>query len=234
MAYDLIQEKFTDQNKSAIKTNLSAKDIQFSDHFSNDGETSDIISFSNLTGLDYNNFEREFIKLCTTMKERYKSNILYISMDEFVLTHEDLAQDITQLSINNMRGNLYANIYHICTVKLDQLKNYGKENNQNTDKGIQEKKLSPKLPIHYFGKCTKRLEPSISSKLKEAASKSKNKTLSIGEKDRIFNNEIIENAPIGAFENWNRDVASKGTFYYNGESSVINFGFNGEWVISPY
>ena len=122
MAYDLIQEKFTDQNKSAIKTNLSAKDIQFSDHFSNDGETSDIISFSNLTGLDYNNFEREFIKLCTTMKERYKSNILYISMDEFVLTHEDLAQDITQLSINNMRGNLYANIYHICTVKLDQLK----------------------------------------------------------------------------------------------------------------
>ena len=78
-------------------------------------------------------------------------------------------------------------------IKLDQLKNYGKENNQNTDKCIQEKKLSPKLPIHYFGKCSKRLEPSISSKLKEATSKSKNKTLSIGEKDRIFNNEIIEN-----------------------------------------
>ena len=51
---------------------------------------------------------------------------------------------------------------------------------------------------------------------------------------KIGYNEIIENAPIGAFENWNKDVASKGTFYYNGESSVINFGFNGEWVISPY
>jgi len=78
-------------------------------------------------------------------------------------------------------------------IKLDQLKNYGIENNQNTDKNIQEKKLSPKLPIHYFGKCSKRLEPSISSKLKEATSKSKNKTLSVGEKDKIFNSEIIEN-----------------------------------------
>ena len=58
-------------------------------------------------------------------------------------------------------------------IKLDQLKNYGMENNQNTDKGIQEKKLSPKLPIHYFGKYTKRLKYSISSKLKEAASKFK-------------------------------------------------------------
>ena len=78
-------------------------------------------------------------------------------------------------------------------VKLEQLKNYGIEKNQNNDKIIQEKKRSPKLPIHYFGKCSKRLEPLISSKLKEASAKNKNKNISASEKDRIFNNEIIEN-----------------------------------------
>ena len=79
-------------------------------------------------------------------------------------------------------------------IKLDQLKNYGVvEKNQNLDKTAQEKKKSPKLPIHYFGKCSKRLEPLISTKLKEAAAKNKNKNLSSNEKDRIFNNEIIEN-----------------------------------------
>ena len=78
-------------------------------------------------------------------------------------------------------------------IKLEQLKNYKIENNQNIDKNIQEKKKSPKLPIHYFGKCSKRLEPLISSKFKEAASKHKNKNLSAAEKDKIFNNEMIEN-----------------------------------------
>ena len=78
-------------------------------------------------------------------------------------------------------------------IKLDQLKNYGVEKNQNIDKNIQEKKRSPKLPIHYFGKCSKRLEPLISSKLKEASSKNKTKNLSSSDKDKIFNNEIIEN-----------------------------------------
>ena len=78
-------------------------------------------------------------------------------------------------------------------IKLDQLKNYGVEKNQNIDKNIQEKKRSPKLPIHYFGKCSKRLEPLISSKLKEASSKNKTKNLSSFEKDKIFNNEMIEN-----------------------------------------
>ena len=79
-------------------------------------------------------------------------------------------------------------------IKLDQLKNYGVENNQNNEKNnIQEKRKSPKLPIHYFGKCSKRLEPLISSKLKEASSRNKNKILSSSEKDKIFNNEILEN-----------------------------------------
>ena len=78
-------------------------------------------------------------------------------------------------------------------IKLDQLKNYGVEKNQNIDKSIQEKRKTPKLPIHYFGKCSKRLEPLISSKLKEASSRNKNKTLSSSEKDRIFNNEMVEN-----------------------------------------
>ena len=78
-------------------------------------------------------------------------------------------------------------------VKLDQLRNYGMENNQNNEKTTQEKKKSPKLPIHYFGKCSKRLEPLISSKIKEATARSKNKNISSGEKDRIFNNEMIEN-----------------------------------------
>ena len=79
-------------------------------------------------------------------------------------------------------------------IKLDQLKNYGVEKNQNNDKNnVQEKKKSPKLPIHYFGKCSKRLEPLISSKLKEASSRNKNKALSSNEKDKIFNNEMIEN-----------------------------------------
>ena len=78
-------------------------------------------------------------------------------------------------------------------VKLEQLNNYNIENNQNNDKDTQEKKTSPKLPIHYFGKCSKRLEPLISTKFKEASAKNKNKSLSAKEKDKIFNNEVIEN-----------------------------------------
>ena len=78
-------------------------------------------------------------------------------------------------------------------IKLEKLKNYGVERNLNNEKVIQDKKKSPKLPIHYYGKCSKRLEPLISSKLKEASSKNKNKTISASEKDRIFNNEILEN-----------------------------------------
>ena len=76
-------------------------------------------------------------------------------------------------------------------IKLDQLKNYGVDKNKNSENNIQEKKKPAKLPIHYRGKCIKRLEPLISSKIKEASSKKKN--LSTSEKDRIFNNEIIEN-----------------------------------------
>jgi hypothetical protein len=76
-------------------------------------------------------------------------------------------------------------------IKLDQLKNNDFNINQNTEKNAQEKKKPTKLPIHYSGKCTKRLEPLISAKIKEASSK--NKTLSANEKDRIFNNEIIDN-----------------------------------------
>ena len=78
-------------------------------------------------------------------------------------------------------------------IKLDQLKNYGVDKNQNEDKNIQEKKKSPKLPIHYFGKCSKRLEPLISNKFKEVSSRNKNKTLTISEKDRIFNGEVVDN-----------------------------------------
>jgi len=122
MAYDLIHERFSDSTKASLKGSPATKDAKFLDHFDMKADTSDIISFSSLSGLDYPVFEREFIKLCLTMKERYKSNVIYIPMDDFVISHEDIAQDITKLSINTMRGNIYANIYHICTVKIDQLK----------------------------------------------------------------------------------------------------------------
>ena len=74
-------------------------------------------------------------------------------------------------------------------IKLDQLKN-GIEKNLTCNKRIEEKKNELKLPIHYTEKVSKRIEPFISTKLKEASSKKKQVVI---EKDRIVNNEFIDN-----------------------------------------
>ena len=54
---------------------------------------------------------------------------------------------------------------------------------------IEKRKLT--LPMHYFEKCSKRLEKNTMDKLKELSYKIRNKGgLSIEEKENIFNNEI--------------------------------------------
>ena len=74
--------------------------------------------------------------------------------------------------------------------KMSDIDNSYKINNITENENIPEKrKLN--LPMHYFEKCTKRLEKNTNDKFKEALSKSKNKkSLSTEEKENIFNNEL--------------------------------------------
>ena len=41
-------------------------------------------------------------------------------------------------------------------------------------------------------------------------------------------------APNGAFTSWVTGVAATGTFYYNGPSSVQDFGFSSNWIKEPF
>jgi hypothetical protein len=74
--------------------------------------------------------------------------------------------------------------------KMSDIDNSYKVNNITENENIPEKrKLN--LPMHYFEKCTKRLEKNTNDKFKEALNKSKNKkNLSTEEKENIFNNEL--------------------------------------------
>ena len=74
--------------------------------------------------------------------------------------------------------------------KMSDIDNSYKINNITENENIPEKrKLN--LPMHYFEKCTKRLEKNTNDKFKEALSKIKNKkSLSTEEKENIFNNEL--------------------------------------------
>ena len=60
--------------------------------------------------------------------------------------------------------------------------------NIESEYDIEKRKLT--LPMHYFEKCTKRLEKGTLEKCKEYASKHKKKKLTIEEKENIFNSEI--------------------------------------------
>ena len=67
--------------------------------------------------------------------------------------------------------------------KIDSIHNIENENSQ------EKRKLT--LPMHYFEKCTKRLEKNTLEKFKEYSNKIKNKKpLTLEEKEYIFNNEI--------------------------------------------
>ena len=44
----------------------------------------------------------------------------------------------------------------------------------------------------------------------------------------------VADAPTNAFDGWVNNVASTGTFYYNGDDTLINFGFPEGWVINPF
>ena len=78
-------------------------------------------------------------------------------------------------------------------IKIEQDKISDIDNNNNkvleNENIIEKRKLN--LPMHYFEKCTKRLEKNINDKFKEAANKNKNKkNLSLKEKEIIFNDEL--------------------------------------------
>ena len=80
-------------------------------------------------------------------------------------------------------------------VKLEELNNMNinEENNNYVRQESMERKKSIRLPIHYSGKCCKKLEVSTLKKFKETLGKKNQKDLTDVEKDKIFNNEIIEN-----------------------------------------
>ena len=78
-------------------------------------------------------------------------------------------------------------------VQLTKLALYKKFlGNENTDKNVEPKNKNIKLPIHYSSKCIKRLEPLISTKIKEERI-IKNRALTTAEKERICNKEIVDN-----------------------------------------
>ena len=77
-------------------------------------------------------------------------------------------------------------------IKIEQDKISGINQNANVidnENNIEIRKLN--LPMHYFEKCTKRLEKNTNDKFKEAMNKNKNKkNLSTKEKEIIFNDEL--------------------------------------------
>ena len=68
---------------------------------------------------------------------------------------------------------------------------------EKIDEKVEEKKI--KLPIHYYTKCCKKIESNVESKFKEIKSKIKEKNKKLlakkleKEKQKIFNEEIVEN-----------------------------------------
>jgi hypothetical protein len=74
--------------------------------------------------------------------------------------------------------------------KVTDFENVQEENTNNElEEQFEKRKLT--LPMHYFEKCSKRLEKNTSDRFKEEINKNKNKKmLSIEEKEYIFNIEI--------------------------------------------
>ena len=73
--------------------------------------------------------------------------------------------------------------------KIDDFEKDNINNNLETENFHEKRKLT--LPMHYFEKCTKRLEKNTLEKFKEYSNKYKGKKpLSLEEKENIFNNEI--------------------------------------------
>ena len=74
--------------------------------------------------------------------------------------------------------------------KVTDFENVQEENiNNELEEQFEKRKLT--LPMHYFEKCSKRLEKNTSDRFKEEINKNKNKKmLSIEEKEFIFNVEI--------------------------------------------
>ena len=74
--------------------------------------------------------------------------------------------------------------------KVTDFENVKEENmNNEVEEQLEKRKLT--LPMHYFEKCSKRLEKNTADKFREEINKNKNKKmLSIEEKNNIFNNEI--------------------------------------------
>ena len=74
--------------------------------------------------------------------------------------------------------------------KVTDFENVQEENINNENEELFEKRKLT-LPMHYFEKCSKRLEKNTADKFREEINKNKNKKmLSTEEKENIFNNEI--------------------------------------------
>ena len=93
---------------------------------------------------------------------------------------------ITSILSDNSKPLIKIEQDKISDIDIEDLsQNNSKENEIGQDK----RKLT--LPMHYFEKCSKRLEKNTADKFKEFANKNKNKKiLTLEEKENIFNHEI--------------------------------------------
>jgi len=84
------------------------------------------------------------------------------------------------------------NSKHFMKIEMNDFDNYNIEekfDDEKNEEEIEKRKLT--LPMHYFEKCSKRLEKNTLDKFKEFSYKMRNKGgLSMEEKENIFNNEI--------------------------------------------
>ena len=138
------------------------------------------------------------------LEEEFKN---YKIKSDFIETSEDL-EIFLQVGIYNAKKSIKemekekninsiiitkASNKQLPLVQLTKLALYKKFlGNENTDKNVEPKNKNIKLPIHYSSKCIKRLEPLISTKIKEERI-IKNRALTTAEKERICNKEIVDN-----------------------------------------
>ena len=104
---------------------------------------------------------------------------------ENILNNEE-EDKIKYSVITSILSDLSKPLIKIEQDKISDIDNYNAFENENI---TEKRKLN--LPMHYFEKCTKRLEKNINDKFKEATNKNKNKkNLSLKEKEIIFNDEL--------------------------------------------
>lgn len=117
---DVLNERFSQKVMNDIKRDYK---LYVSNSLPNkDSGHSSYISLAGLNGLEYPTFERKFISLCKKMKDVYKENVVFISLDDFLYAHPEIARNPNFINVNAYRGNLYINLYNLICNRVDMLK----------------------------------------------------------------------------------------------------------------